>query len=92
MRPLIVLAAATALWGCAANSGVVEVGPNAYLVTRQAATGFPGAGTLKADAISEAGAHCAKEGKKINVTHTEEVQPPYLLGNYPRAEVQFMCQ
>jgi uncharacterized lipoprotein YajG len=93
MKPSIILVAVTVmLSGCAANSGVVEVGPGAYLVSRQASTGFSGAGTLKADAINEAGAYCAKQGKKINVTHAEEAQPPYILGNYPKAEVQFMCQ
>ncbi len=81
-----------ALAGCAANSGVVETGPGAYLVSRQAATGFSGAGTLKADVISEAGAYCARQGKKISVTHTEEDQGPYILGRYPKAEVQFVCQ
>lgn len=81
-----------ALAGCAANSGVVETGPNGYLVSRQAATGFSGAGTLNADAIREAGAHCTKLGKKINVTHVEEARPAHFPGDFPRAEVQFMCQ
>ena len=81
-----------ALAGCAANSGVVEIGPNAYLVSRQAATGFSGAGTLNADAIREAGAHCAKLGKQINVTHIEQARPTRYPGDFPRAEVQFRCQ
>lgn len=51
-----------------------------------------GRGTLQTDAIREAGAHCTKLGKKINVTHVEEAMGPYILGNYPKAEVQFMCQ
>ena len=88
---MIVLAAVAALCGCAMNSGVVETGPNAYLVSRQAATGFSGAGTLNADAIREAGAYCAKLGKKISVTHVEEAHPAHFPGDFPRAEVQFMC-
>jgi len=80
------------LAGCAANSGVVETGPNAYLVSRQAATGFSGAGTLNADAIREAGVYCAKLGKKISVTHIEAAHPTRRPGDFPRAEVQFMCQ
>lgn len=84
-----------ALAGCAAiNSGVVEVGPGAYLVSRQGSSldVLSGRGTLQTDAIGEAGAYCAKQGKKISVTHAEEAMGPYILGNYPKAEVQFMCQ
>ena len=93
MRYWALAAVCGALAGCAtANSGVVETGPNSYLVSRQSGNGFAGAGTLKADAIAEGGAYCAKQGKKINVTHAEEAQPPYLLGNYPKAEIQFVCQ
>lgn len=42
------------LSGCASNSGVVGTGPDTFMVSRQAATGFSGLGTLKADAIREA--------------------------------------
>lgn len=35
--------------GCASNSGVVPIGPDTFMVSRQAATGFSGSGTLKAD-------------------------------------------
>jgi hypothetical protein len=40
--------------GCAANSGIVPMGNNTYMVSRQAATGFSGMGTLKADTMKEA--------------------------------------
>ena len=40
--------------GCASNSGVVPIGPDTFMVSRQAATGFSGLGTLKADAFQEA--------------------------------------
>ena len=79
------------LAGCAANSGVVSIGPDTYMVSRQAATGFSGSGTLKADAFREANAHCAALKKVLKVVSTAEAQPPYLLGNFPKAEVQFMC-
>jgi len=79
------------LAGCAENSGVVKIGPNAYMVTRQAATGFTGEGTLTADAVRQANVYCAQEAKVVQVTHTQEAQPPYILGNFPRTEVDFMC-
>jgi hypothetical protein len=79
------------LSGCAANSGVVSLGADRFMVSRQAATGFTGLGTLKADALREAEQHCTKTGKVVHVLKTTESEPPYVLGNFPRAEVEFMC-
>lgn len=83
--------AALAIAGCASAPPIVSTGPNAYLITRQAATGFSGLGDLKVEAIREAGAHCASQGKTMTVTDARESQPPYAFGNYPRAEVRFTC-
>jgi hypothetical protein len=88
---LIVLLAAFTLASCAANSGVVPMGNDTYMVSRQAATGFSGSGTLKADALTEANQYCSAQRKTLNVTNTTEAQPPYVLGNFPKAEVQFTC-
>jgi hypothetical protein len=77
--------------GCASNSGVVPIGPDTFMVSRQAATGFSGLGTLKADAFQEANQYCVRQSKNIRVVNTSESSPPYVLGNFPRAEVQFMC-
>ncbi|MFZ0725586.1 MAG: hypothetical protein WAM61_07330 [Desulfobacterales bacterium] len=79
------------LSGCAANSGVVPIGPDTYMVSKQAATGFPGLGNLKAEAFKEANQYCTGQGKYIRVVNTTETAPPYVFGNYPRAEIQFMC-
>ena len=67
------------------------MGPDTYMVSRQAPTGFSGAGSLKAEAIQEANQHCMAQRKELLVLNTIEAQPPFLLGNYPRAEVQFKC-
>lgn len=86
-----ILLPALILAGCASNSGITPIGKDTYMVSRQAATGFSGSGTLKAEAFQEANAYCAKEGKNLQVVSTQEAQPPYVFGNYPKAEVQFMC-
>ena len=92
MKRFVLLAiTAAALGGCAENSGVMQMGPETSLVSRQAATGFTGAGTLKADALREAGQFCATKGKVIQVVSMTEAKPPYLLTNFPKAEVQFTC-
>ena len=79
------------LAGCASHSGVVPIGPDTYMVSRQAATGFSGSGTLKAEAFREANEFCLSQQKKLQVVSTTEAQPPYILANFPKAEVQFMC-
>lgn len=83
--------AALAIAGCASTPPIVSTGPGAYLITRQAATGLSGLGDLKVEAIREAGAHCARLGKALQVTGSQESQPPYAFGNYPRVEVRFTC-
>ncbi len=81
------LASLAALAGCAANSGVIPIGKDMFTVSRQAATG----GTLKAEAIGEANQFCGAQKKTIEVVSAVEAKPPYILGNYPKAEVQFKC-
>ena len=77
--------------GCAANSGVVPTGPDTYMVSRQAATGFSGMGTLKADALREAGAYCSRQHKSMHMVNATEATPPFVLGNFPKAEIEFKC-
>jgi hypothetical protein len=77
--------------GCSAQTSVVPTGQNSYLVAKQAATGFPGLGNLKAEALQEANQYCVGRGSDLFVTRSTETQPPYVLGNYPRAEIEFRC-
>ena len=67
------------------------MGKDTFMVSRQAATGFSGSGDLKAEALREANQYCESKGKRFQVIGTTEAKPPYLLGNFPKAEVQFMC-
>lgn len=80
-----------ALAGCAAQSGVVPIGQGHYLVSKQAATGFPGLGNLKGEAMQEANQHCRGEGREFVLINSTETQPPYAMGNYPRVEIEFSC-
>jgi hypothetical protein len=88
---VIYLAIVILVTGCASNSGVVPIGPDTFMVSRQAATGFSGSGTLKAEAFQEANQYCLSQKKRFQVVRTAEAQPPYVLGNFPKAEVEFMC-
>ena len=88
---IIFIAAAVFLTGCASNSGVIPIGQDTFMVSRQAATGFSGSGTLKAEAFQEASQYCTKLEKSLQVVSTYEASPPYILANFPKAEIQFMC-
>lgn len=88
---MVYFSLAILLAGCASNSGVIPIGPDTFMVSRQAATGFSGSGTLKAEAFQEANQYCLSQHKKLQVVNTTEAQPPFILGNFPKAEVQFMC-
>lgn len=79
------------LVGCAQNSGIVQVSNDTYIVSRQAATGFSGMGTLKADALREAYAKCSSTGKDVEIIETNDAEPPYILGNFPKTEIIFKC-
>ena len=91
MKRFYIIVLCIFLAGCAAKSGVVAIGPDTYMVSRQAATGFSGLGNLKAEAFQEANVFCNSQNKYIRVVNTTESAPPYVWGNFPRAEVQFMC-
>jgi hypothetical protein len=80
-----------ALWGCASHSGVVPMGKDTFMIAKQQATGFPGLGNMKAEIIAEGSRHCASLGKEFQIVSAQDSKPPYILGNYPRSEIQFMC-
>jgi hypothetical protein len=48
-------------------------------------------GELKAEALEEGNEYCTKQGREFVLIRTTETEPPYLLGNYPRAEIEFRC-
>jgi hypothetical protein len=79
------------LSACASHTGIVSTGPDTYLLAKQAATGFPGLGNLKAEIIAEGSAHCRTAGKEFMLVRSSESAPPYVMGNYPRAEIEFQC-
>jgi hypothetical protein len=83
--------ALVALAGCASQTGEVPNGQGGYLIAKQAATGFPGLGNLKAEAMTEADQYCAGQGREFLLMGATETEPPYVLGNYPRAEISFQC-
>ena len=85
------LAVLLVLSGCASNTGVVAIGENSYMLAKQQSTGFPGLGNMKAEIITEGRMFCSSQSKEFQLVSSSETQPPYVFGNYPRAEIQFLC-
>jgi hypothetical protein len=77
--------------GCAVNSGIVPMGNDTYMVSRQAPSGFHGMGKLKADAMREAYEQCQKSNKAVAVIEAIDAEPPYVFGNFPKTEIRFKC-
>jgi hypothetical protein len=93
MKLCSIFCTATALVvaGCASHTGVVPIGKDSYMLAKQQSTGFPGLGNMKAEIITEGRLYCASENKEFQLVSTTETQPPYVFGNYPRSEIQFVC-
>ena len=91
MKVIIVATIGLMVSACASYTGVVPMGKDTYMIAKQQATGFPGLGNMKAEIIGDGTRYCAGSGKEFQIVSTQETQPPYVLGNYPRAEIQFMC-
>jgi hypothetical protein len=93
MRPIfqMVIALLLVLTGCAFHNGVVAIGKDSYILAKQQSTGFPDLGNMKAEIITEGRLYYASENKEFQLVSTSETQPPNVFGNYPRAEIQFLC-
>lgn len=91
MKRCAIAVAVAALAGCATNSGVVPLGQNAFLISRQNATGFGGLGDLPAKMEVDAANFCTTQHKAMVVTQSEFSKGPYVMGNYPRGDLHFRC-
>lgn len=91
MKKLIAVLMAMLLSGCAINSGVIQSEQDTFMITRQASTGFEGSFRIKNLALYDAKQFCANQGKCMHVVSIGGHNPPYILGNFPRVELKFMC-
>ena len=81
-----------ALSGCASHSQVAPLGNGKFMISKQASTGFPGLGNMKAELLQQGDEKCRSAGKEFELLTSSETQPPYVFGNYPRAEITFLCK
>ena len=88
MKVLFCAAALAALTGCAANTGIVKISDDTYMLARQAYR-YSGA-TIKVELYQEANEFCAKSGKKFEQVSHGGQDAAY--GQFAGAEIQFKCQ
>jgi hypothetical protein len=91
IKKLALLTIPFVIVSCASHTGIVKIGQETYMIAKQQGTGFPGLGNMKAEIISEGVKYCDSKGLEFQIISTNETAPPYILGNYPRSEIQFMC-
>ena len=91
MKPILLIFTILLLISCASHTGIVPMGKDTYMIAKQQATGFPGLGNMKAEIITEGNSYCQSQNKNFQMVSSNESQPPYILGNYPRSEIVFTC-
>lgn len=66
-------------------------GSEQYRVFQQAATGFISLQTVRDEVKEQAYKHCENTGNSLKVLQERTSVPPHILGNFPRAELIFVC-
>jgi hypothetical protein len=92
--PLWTVLATAVLVGCASVSdGVVTLNDGTMRIVKQQALGFDGdPAAMEAEVRKEALQHCETRGQDLEVVSLSATQPPYILGNFPSARVDFRCK
>jgi hypothetical protein len=92
MKYIFISLISLAVVACASSTtGVVSMGRDTYMISKEQGSGFSGLGSMKGEIITEGVQFCKKQSKEFQLTSVKETQPPYILGNYPRSEIEFMC-
>lgn len=87
MKTLIVISLLI-LAGCT-STGVVPMGPDSYMISKQGSGGWTSMGKLTAEIMKEANKYCTSIQKKLMPVSTQAF--PAGFGRLPEAQVQFMC-
>ena len=86
----MMLLVAVASAGCSTTTGVVKISDDTYMLAKQDATVWSGAG-VKVELYKEANTYCAKDGKtfvQVSNTSVDAVSGRSMAG----AEIQFKCK
>jgi hypothetical protein len=91
--PLLALIAATLAACASVSDGVVTMSDGSMRIVKQQAMGFEGdPAAMEADVRKQALHHCETSGQDLEVLSLKATQPPYILGNFPSARIEFRCK
>lgn len=90
MRIVISTVALLALFGCATNSGIVDLGGGNYVYEKEDSMAYNG-NSVKVEILKEASAFCTKQGKQFFV-QSSAAKPYTPYSSFAGAEVQFSCK
>jgi len=71
--------------------GEDTTGSEQYRVFQQAATGFISVETCREEVEQKAYRYCENKGMSLKLLQERTSVPPHILGNFPRAELVFVC-
>lgn len=93
-RPSLLALLAGTLAACASISdGVITLNDGTMRIVKEQGVGFatdPAA--MEAEVRRQAQAHCETSGQDLEVLSLTATQPPYVLGNFPSARIDFRCK
>jgi hypothetical protein len=91
--PLLALIAGTLVACASVSDGVITLSDGTMRIVKQQALGFAGdPAVMEADVRKQAQYHCDTSNKDLEVLSLTATQPPYVLGNFPSARIDFRCK
>jgi hypothetical protein len=71
--------------------GAPTPGEKQFRIFHQASTGFTPISAVRSSAEQRMTEFCGRDGKTPHVVRETSATPPYILGNWPRVELEFEC-
>lgn len=66
-------------------------GAKRFRIFHQASSGFTPISAVRSSAEQRMTEFCGRDGKAVHVVRETSATPPYILGNWPRVELEFEC-
>jgi hypothetical protein len=95
MNRLSLLALLAGLLGACASvkDGVITLNDGTMRIVKEQGLGFAGdPAAMQAEVRRQAQQRCEADGKDLEVLSLSATQPPYILGNFPSARIDFRCK
>jgi len=89
--PALIIYVLLILAGCAAHSGIVQIGADTFMVSKQAEADISDLSILRGEALEEAYLFCTSQNRLMRVVGITEFLPPDISRGLPKVEAQFLC-